>query len=233
MLWIGSAIFIGLAGSFHCVGMCGPLMLALPGKKRISGSFVAGRGLYHLGRTVSYAILGMILGLFGQGISLIGMQRGLSILLGVGIFLALFIPQWENKLTRIPFFQKIFTSLRNSLGKSLQHQHMPTLFNTGILNGFLPCGMVYLALAGALAMPQWWQSTAFMALFGLGTLPATMALTLAGSFIPREKIRQYRPALQTLALVLTLLLVIRGLDLGIPYLSPSGEMVSEVSQCHP
>lgn len=232
MLWIGSAIFIGLAGSLHCVGMCGPLMLALPGSKQMTARFVAGRGLYHLGRTVSYSLLGLMLGLFGEGVSFIGMQRGLSILLAIALLLALFIPSWENKLTQIPLFKKVFGMLRNSLGKALQNQNLPTLFNTGILNGFLPCGMVYLALAGALVLPFWWQSVAFMALFGLGTWPATMALTLAGNFIPREQINRFRPLVQAAAIVLIILLMVRGLDLGIPYLSPSGEGVGELEECH-
>lgn len=206
-------------------------MLALPVSHTMNLRFVAGRGLYHLGRTVSYSILGLIMGLFGEGISFIGMQRGLSILLAVALVFALFIPSWENKLTRIPLFKKIFANLRNSLGKALQNQNLPTLFNTGILNGFLPCGMVYIALAGALVLPFWWQSVSFMALFGLGTWPATMALTIAGNFIPKEKINRFRPVMQAAAILLIILLMIRGLDLGIPYLSPSGNAVGELGEC--
>ncbi|MCI4668470.1 MAG: sulfite exporter TauE/SafE family protein [Bacteroidia bacterium] len=232
MLWIGSALFIGLAGSLHCIGMCGPLMLALPGGNSNSFRFMGGRGLYHLGRTVSYSLMGLIFGLFGQGISLIGMQRGLSIILAVGLVLAIFIPQWENRLSQIPWMKKIFFTLRNSLGKSLRNPSLPSMFNTGILNGFLPCGMVYIALAAAMTQPSWWQSVAFMTFFGLGTFPATYGISMLGKFIPKEKINRIRPVFQTLAILLILLLMIRGLDLGIPYLSPGGDIPSEISECH-
>lgn len=226
-----SAIFVGFVGSFHCVGMCGPIMLALPGKQGKQATFVAGRFLYQVGRTLSYMLLGGIMGLLGTGFQAAGLQQALSIALGIGLLAVLLYPRWEQALLRIPPVKTALTRLRIRMGKLLRRHHLPTLFNLGILNGFLPCGFVYVALAGALATGDLLTGMAYMGLFGLGTYPAMLGMSLIGRKLPRHWTKGAQPWLQGMAVLLTLWLIIRGLDLGIPYLSPDLGP-TEVGECH-
>ena len=107
-----------------------------------------------------------------------------------------------------------------NLGKLLQKADYRSRFTTGILNGFLPCGMVYMALTASLASGGIWQSATFMALFGLGTLPFMFAIVLLGNLMTtafRIKILKFVPVMM---IVLGGLFILRGLELGIPYISP-------------
>lgn len=225
---IFSALLIGFLGSFHCVGMCGPLVMALPGKDDRWQRFASGRLLYQLGRTTAYALLGAVVGSLGQGISFAGWQQGLSIMLGVGLLVIFLFPNWEKAVTRLPWIKRSLTRLRLRLGTMMKRNHLPTLFNIGVLNGFLPCGFVYVALAGALATGDILQGMAYMALFGLGTYPAMLGMSFAGRMLPKGWVKGAQPWLHGLAVVVTLLLVVRGLNLDIPYMSPDLQ-ASEVS----
>jgi sulfite exporter TauE/SafE len=104
------------------------------------------------------------------------------------------------------------------------------------LNGLLPCGLVYVAIAGAISSGDAISGMLFMILFGLGTFPAMFAATIFGRFINlniRKKINQAIPAL---AVVLAVLFILRGLSLGIPYISPkiSAQTINQTEmECHP
>jgi sulfite exporter TauE/SafE len=103
------------------------------------------------------------------------------------------------------------------------------MFLIGILNGFLPCGLVYVALAGAIASGDAISGAAVMILFGLGTIPAMFAASVFGKFINigiRTKLRKAVPAL---AILLAAVFILRGLNLGIPYLSPRLNAPTNVS----
>ncbi|MEO0898933.1 MAG: sulfite exporter TauE/SafE family protein [Bacteroidota bacterium] len=229
-MWMLSAVLMGFASSLHCIGMCGPLMLALPQPSN-PWMWFGGRGLYQLGRILSYCILGMIFGILKESISLTGFQQTLSIIAGISLLIILLFPKWENLLTRNPFFQQVFLQLKKRISAILQHYHLPALFNLGIVNGFLPCGMVYMALAASLATPSMLESVGFMFFFGIATLPATVALMLAGKKLNWMRGRTPQYILQILSTLIIILLIIRGLDLNIPYLSPGIDPVTETTNC--
>ncbi|MGV9012335.1 MAG: sulfite exporter TauE/SafE family protein [Flavobacteriales bacterium] len=102
-----------------------------------------------------------------------------------------------------------------------------------MLNGLLPCGLVYIALAAALMQDGPLASAAFMVAFGLGTWPALIAVRLGGSMIPNGKRALFRRFQPYLVAAMGLLFVLRGSGLGIPYVSPVLYDVSTgVQDCH-
>jgi sulfite exporter TauE/SafE len=232
MLW--TALTLGLFGSLHCVGMCGPIALALPGKGANLWRILPGRMLYQFGRILGYAVLGGLMGMLGQGAALAGMQQGLSIGLGIALLLGILLAaNWESRIVRLPILDKFFLWLQKSMRPLMQDARPHRLFNLGVLNGFLPCGFVYLALAGSLSFPAYHQSILYMVLFGLGTLPLMLAMSLAGGVMGPMLKRSWRPLLRGISLVFACYLILRGLNLGIPYLSP--ELVqagTEAAVCH-
>lgn len=233
---IYAAFFIGLVGSLHCIGMCGPIAIALPVPDSNNLSFFTGRILYNLGRVVTYAFLGAVLGLVGSKIALAGAQQVVSIVLGVVIIIAVLLPQkYKNYFAKHPLTQKLADPLKSNIGVLFSKGTFSAMFLIGILNGFLPCGLVYVALAGAIASGDAISGAAVMILFGLGTVPAMFAASVFGKFINigiRTKIRKAVPAL---AIILGIIFILRGMNLGIPMLSPKVSTQTEVSsemECH-
>jgi sulfite exporter TauE/SafE len=177
-----------------------------------------------LGRIATYSFLGAILGIIGQGFQMAGFQQYLTI--GVGVLLivmALFSFGGKDFASKIPFLSGLLLKVKINLGKLLQKADYKSRFSTGILNGFLPCGMVYMALTASLAAGGIWQGSFFMALFGLGTLPFMFAVVLVGNLMTqtfRIKILKFVPFMMIL---LGALFILRGLEIGIPYVSPKKE----------
>lgn len=212
-LW--TAFVLGFVGSAHCAGMCGPLALALPGGAR--GKFLLGRVLYNFGRVVTYMAMGAMFGLLGQGFVLAGLQRWVSLVLGAAILAGLFIsPRFANVLPVARFVGW----LKSRLGRLFQRRELASLLTIGLLNGLLPCGLVYIACAGATATGDVVRGVEYMLAFGLGTLPMMLAISLVGTklqFLLRLRLQRLIPA--SLAIV-GVLLLLRGMALGIPYVSP-------------
>ena len=227
-----AAFTIGVIGSFHCVGMCGPIALALPLKDDGLYSKFIGTLLYNSGRIVTYTLFGVAMGIIGQSISLLGFQQGLSIAAGTIILLLVILPrlfpaQFKTKNAATLFFEKI----RKTFGKLFFKKNQSTLFAIGFLNGLLPCGMVYLALAGATATGSIAKSMVFMAAFGAGTLPVMWTISFWGNYINvniRQRIRKIYPYMMML---MACLLILRGMGLGIPYVSPANEMLNKKVSC--
>ena len=219
MLWAG--FFFGLLGSFHCVGMCGAIALALPGAGGSRGRYVAGRVLYNLGRVTTYALLGAAAGVLGQGLRLAGWQQSLSLLSGGLILLLVVTPErYVGQAAAFFDLDVVLAKVKSRLAYFYQQPSLGALYTTGLLNGLLPCGLVYLALAGALSAPGVAGAAAYMGLFGLGTLPLMLALSLTGQLVPLRWRGRLRRAVPVLAILLAGLFIVRGLGLGIPYLSP-------------
>lgn len=217
-MYLFSALSLGFLGSLHCVGMCGPISLALSSGKR---QFWLGRLLYNLGRTTTYVLLGLIVGIFGQSLSLAGFQQSLSIILGISwLLILILLPNWENRLVKLPFLKTFLLKIKSSLSGLIQNTSVPMMYNAGVMNGFLPCGLVYVALSGAMASNSIEESLAFMALFGLGTLPAMLALSFFNHV--RKDLTQYiKPVLYAASLVFACLLILRGMNLDIAFISPA------------
>lgn len=224
---------MGMVGSFHCVGMCGPLALSLPIDHSSEKNRVLGMLLYNFGRTTTYALLGAAFGLIGKSMALFGFQQWLSLILGgmilVGIVLNKFFPNWMKGWS---FGNRIFEVVRKGLGQLFFDKHPGSLFTIGLMNGLLPCGLVYMAIAAAIATGDVWTSAAFMTMFGLGTLPMMGSITYFGQYVTvslRKKIRAMYPYMMML---IACLLILRGMGLGIPYISPKVEPVKkEVHGC--
>lgn len=232
MLW--TAFIVGFAGSLHCVGMCGPIALALPVHNKSVAHRYLGATLYNLGRSLTYALLGTLVGLLGAGISLAGYQQGLSIFMGVSLLVMLAITRGKGWGRPLPFLQRPLFRLKQQLGALLQPHRRGSLFLIGLLNGLLPCGFVYLALAAAASTGSILGSAAYMGLFGLGTLPLMLGLTLAGNALKLRFNHYLQPVLAGLTLGLALLLIARGLDLGIPFISPQLSLLEPANStsCH-
>ncbi|KIA89351.1 sulfite exporter TauE/SafE family protein [Kaistella jeonii] len=218
---IFSALALGFASGFHCIGMCGPIALSLGLTKKQATNYYLQNLTYQFGRIATYSFLGAILGIVGKGFQMAGFQQYLTIAVGILlIFMAVFSFGGKDFASKIPFLSKSLLKVKMNLGKLLQKADYRSRFTTGILNGFLPCGMVYMALTASLASGGIWQSATFMALFGLGTLPFMFAIVLLGNLMTtafRIKILKFVPVMM---IVLGGLFILRGLELGIPYISP-------------
>ncbi len=212
-----TAFLTGLFGSFHCAGMCGPIAFALPGSKEKGVSFYFGRFLYNLGRMLSYALLGFILGSFGLGLKLAGIQQGLSISVGVIIIATLIYQKWLQRGVGFSIFSLLSSQFIQKLFRS---KSLFSLGLIGMLNGLLPCGFVYIAILGASVTQNSWDGAIFMALFGLGTFPMMFGVSIIGQFLSqktRSTLVKWSPVF---AFIIAILFIIRGLNLGIPYMSP-------------
>jgi hypothetical protein len=215
MNWILAGLAFGFFGSVHCIGMCGPLALSLPGADQSRVRFVGERVVYNLGRVVTYTLLGGLVGLVGRGAALAGVQQVVSVGIGVTMVLAAAVP-WVSRhvqqLEQAPsaFLGKIMTPI----GRLYRKGGPGALLAVGVLNGLLPCGFVYAALATALTAGNPVQSMTFMAAFGLGTGPAMLGVSLVG----RVASAAWRARLQRLVpyglAFVGLLLIVRGLGLG-------------------
>lgn len=225
-----SGFSIGILGSFHCIGMCGPLALALP-IHHLSSFFKAlSVLLYNLGRAITYSFMGMVFGIIGQSFNFFNWQQGLSIGAGILILAILLLNQFGNMSTsRVSRFSQ---AIKVKLGTYLKSdKKLISYLYIGLLNGFLPCGLVYIAIASAIATGSILSSSLLMLSFGLGTIPI-MALTMVlGKFISitlRQRLNKLTPYF---IMGVAVLLIVRGLNLGIPYLSPAHN-ANHISCCH-
>ncbi len=216
-----TALTLGLLGSLHCIGMCGPIALALPVVSNSSYARYKGIALYNMGRVFTYSMLGLIFGLLGKTFVIAGFQQGLSIVLGVFVLVMVFLPQQfaqRFQVTSVMF--KPVAKLKSALGGLFAKKSYASLFSIGLLNGLLPCGLVYAAVAGAIAVADPLKAALFMAFFGLGTVPAMLGLSVAGQKISIGLRNNFRKISLVFVAVMGMLLIVRGMNLGIPYVSP-------------
>lgn len=224
---IVSAIALGFASGFHCIGMCGPIALSMGLTKKQAANFYLQNLTYQFGRIFTYSLLGALLGIIGQGFEMAGFQKYLTITAGVLlIIMAVFSFGRKDFASKIPFLSKFLYSVKMNLGKLLQKADYRSRFTTGLLNGFLPCGMVYMALTASLAGGGIWQGALYMALFGLGTLPFMFAIVLAGNLMNQAFRVKVLKAVPVIMIILGGLFILRGLELGIPYVSPKAEAMT-------
>jgi len=213
----GLAFVLGFLGSLHCAAMCGPLMLALPVPPGSPLRFVAGRIVYHLGRIVTYCLLGAVAGLAGKTLLLAGLQRWLSIGLGAAILAGFLL---SRKIAVAAPVVRLVTRLKNAMSAQLRKRGFVSLAILGLLNGLLPCGLVYVAMAGAVSRGSALAGAGYMAAFGLGTWPLLLVINFSGKAFPAAWRLRLRGAIPVGVCLLAALLILRGMALGIPYLSP-------------
>jgi uncharacterized protein len=219
----GAAFILGLAGSLHCAGMCGPIVLLASAR---AGS-VGGRVAYHGGRITTYAVIGAVFGAIGRTFALAGFQRGVSIAAGlilVGGALA------GARIWSSGAASAYFQSLRAPFAALLGRRSVGAMFGLGLLNGLLPCGLVYAAATAAAVSADVMRAVIYMVVFGAGTLPLLLAAASAGGRLPFAVLARVRSFLPVVTICVGVLLVLRGLSLGIPYVSPV--MAAGHAACH-
>lgn len=227
---IVASFTMGLIGSFHCVGMCGPIALSVPLKNDSTWSKFSGTLLYNSGRVITYTIFGLIFGAIGKSVALFGYQQWLSIFLGIVIILFIILPKKLSAFKTQNMALAFFERLRSAIGNLFLNKNASSLFSIGLLNGLLPCGLVYMAAAASVATGSILNSMIFMAFFGLGTLPMMWSIAFFGNYISISFRRKIRQAYPYLVMVMACLLILRGMGLGIPYVSPKYNVEKKVVQ---
>ena len=213
------AFFIGLFGSVHCIGMCGPLAFAVPVVKDKWLMVLSDKALYNFGRIITYTALGLLVGLIGRQLWLFGLQRWISILSGALILLAASRRIFKAHMAGSRLLPGLMLPVKNLLTYALQHHagHLAV----GLINGLLPCGFVYMALAGALNTPSPYTAAQFMFWFGMGTFPLMYLATVGSGFIGPIVRRRINKLMPYFMVFLGCWFILRGLNLNIPYLSPA------------
>ncbi len=198
--------------------MCGPIALALPLNRRNTATMLTGIGMNQLGRITTYASLGALLSVFGMNVQLFKGFQIASILIGIAFLLIIWKPTWLRKLEWQPAFLNRFR--QRNMGRLLQRKNGVTLFLLGILNGLLPCALVLVALGISIAQGSTVKGIVFMSAYGLGTVPGMTGVAFfGGRMLQQIPVRVKRLAPIALTAV-AFFLVLRGLNLGIAYVSP-------------
>ncbi|MBA6151237.1 sulfite exporter TauE/SafE family protein [Gelidibacter maritimus] len=232
MLW--SAVILGLLGSFHCVGMCGPIAFMLPVDRENTGKKVFQIFTYHFGRILAYSIIGLFFGLVGKSLYIFGLQQQLSIFIGILMIIVVLLPtRVFNKYNFSKPIYKLISKVKSALGQAFKKKTADTFLTIGFLNGFLPCGLVYMAVFASLAMEGALRGSLYMALFGIGTIPLMTTAIYLGKFLNTKVKQRIQKAIPVFVVIIGLLFILRGMGLGIPYISPAPvvDMVQGTIDC--
>ncbi len=216
MLW--TAFLLGFFGSFHCLGMCSPIALAV--SSRDKSRYLKNKLIYNVGRTLTYSGLGAVIGLLGFSLALAGIQQWISISMGVLIVVMAFFYKRSERIVAQSGLYGVVGRIRQSLGKYLKRGGTSAFFATGLLNGFLPCGMVYLALIASLAMQSPLYGAAYMFFFGLGTIPMLLSVMVTQHMVAASVRNKLTRSMPYFAMFIGILFIVRGMGLGIHYISP-------------
>lgn len=217
------AFLIGLLGSVHCLGMCGPLAFALPSAKHSWLGIFGDKLSYQLGRIISYALLGLLGGLLSARLWMNGMQQTISLICGILIIL---IAIYRLSNISLPIFRNNLLQPFNMLMEFAFKQQAGHLI-IGMINGLLPCGMVYMALAGAVNTGSMENGMIYMICYGFGTLPLMLFAAMAAGKLNYNFRQQITRMVPYFLLILGIWFICRGLELQIPYLSPAPISVAD------
>lgn len=230
-LTIGMAFFLGFAGSLHCFGMCGPIAFAIAVDRNNYLKMILQNIIYQFGRVFSYSVLGIFFGMIGYGFSLAGFHKILSLLLGLGMMTSVLLSKKRlNRFRLLSPYVLWLGQLQSALGGFIRKKTFSALFITGLFNGLLPCGLVYVAVTAAMSMGNTLSGGLFMLYFGMGTVPLMFFTVIIGNFIDlriRNKIFRVAPLM---IFFVGFILVLRSLGLGIPYVSPLNEVLHPEEQ---
>ncbi|WP_438961343.1 sulfite exporter TauE/SafE family protein [Nonlabens sp.] len=233
MLWSG--FILGLLGSFHCMGMCGPIAFLLPVEHKKPAKKALQVSVYHSGRLFAYGLIGLLLGLVGKSFDLFGLQQQLSIIVGAAMIIMVVITYYigMNFTVTQPLY-RLVGKLKSAMGKELKKKTFDAFFTMGFLNGLLPCGLVYMAVIGAIGAGNAAEGAVYMMFFGLGTVPLMTAAVYLGNVISLKVKAAMKKAVPVFVIAIGVLFIVRGLGLGIPYLSPKNMSNQQTAQesCH-
>ena len=224
-----SALVFGLLGSVHCAVMCGPIAMVLP-----KGKHFYNQVSYNFGRITSYLAIGGVFGLIGKGMFLVGFQQTISVLAGVLLILVYFgSKSYSGSIIGATYLNKILTSIRKLIGANLTANKWYSRYLVGLVNGFLPCGLVYMAAVAAISTGSPEGGMAYMFLFGLGTVPMMAGLSISKQFLKaKHRVSLYK-LVPYFVVVVSTLFILRGMNLGVPYVSPklSSETNNVIVEC--
>lgn len=227
-----SAFALGLLSSFHCMGMCGAIAFSLPTQHLPVVQKTTGILLYNAGRISSYALFGLLFGLLGRQLYLAGFQQWFSIAAGIIILLSVVYVLFSLRL-QLSTFRFVNNWVQNLMSRFLKKPGVGYMFLLGTANGLLPCGLVYFAITGALATGSIGNAVLFMMLFGAGTFPAMFLVSFFGYRLKVSWRVMIKKAMPFMMAVMGMLLILRGMGLGIPYVSPFVPGVpKEAVVCH-
>jgi sulfite exporter TauE/SafE len=229
-----SAFLLGLISSLHCIGMCGPIAMMLPLERNNPAKKTIQLFIYHFGRITAYGTLGLVFGIMGSGLHLAGLQQEISIISGIIMITIVMVP--EKVFARYNFSKpayRLMSKVKSGLGAQFRQKNNKALFMAGLLNGLLPCGLVYAALFGAIAMQSEIKGVLYMVLYGTGTIPLMSAVVYGAGFISNPLRRKFAAIVPYAAVFVGMLFIVRGLGLGIPYISPGNLnlFVQEMPDC--
>jgi len=229
-----AAFLLGFLGSFHCIGMCGPIAIALPQHEGKKNLIFTSALLYNFGRVITYALIGLLFGTIGKGLFIGGFQQIVSIVTGSAIILFVAFPYiLPSKFKQLSVLK--IPMIRNAFSKAFQMKSFSAYLILGLINGLLPCGFVYMALSGAMLTGSTLDGSIFMFFFGLGTIPAMFTLSVMGSFVNLNFRNKLKRAIPAFSILVGMILILRGMNLGIPYISPvmkQAKQETQVDCCH-
>ena len=227
------AFLMGLTGSLHCAGMCGPIMFVMPFQLFRGARKAAALTLYHFSRISVYMAMAVILHSF-RGLFQPRVQQYISIALGASLLLAgiaYFLPAGSRRTIELPWSGFV----KRKLGNVLSQPSLRTIALAGMLNGMLPCGLVYMALSASVLLPSVAVVAGSVFAFGLGTMPMLLALVLVRDKVAIFRAANIRKVAPVIVFFFGCLFILRGMNLGIPYLSPRVEVTQKAiihSCCH-
>jgi hypothetical protein len=215
--------------------MCGPIAMMLPVNRSNPAEKAIQIIIYHIGRLTAYASLGLIFGLLGRGFHMAGIQQQLSIAVGILMIVIVVVP--EREFMKYNFSKPVYrllSKIKSNLGNQFNRKSPDALFTIGLLNGFLPCGLVYAALFGAIAMQNLTLSVTYMILYGIGTIPMMSAVVYLSNLLTIPVRNKLQKIIPIVAVFIGIMFIFRGLGFDIAYLSPSDTnlFVKANASCH-
>lgn len=234
--YITSALIFGLITGFHCIGMCGPIALSLGLDAQDKLKFHSQNAVYQFGRITTYTIFGLLFGLIGKGLNLLIYQKYIGIAAGIILILMVLLPGKVSEIGQnFSFFSRMMIKVKIFLSNYIRRKDFTSRYITGILNGLLPCGPVYIALTASIAAGSILKSATYMMFFGLGTLPFMFATVIAGNLISQKFRSKVFKVYPYIIVLIGCLFILRNLGLGIPFISPPEEALhikATKSCCH-
>jgi uncharacterized protein len=233
-------LIIGLTSNLHCIGMCGPIALAVPLNRENNFTIISGILQYNFGRILTYSILGVLVGAIGITANTFGFLQWLSIITGFLLIIYAWRKWLGSKIDQKLAIPAVNQFVSQNIGRLMRSKSPFRLPLLGGLNGLLPCGMVFFALGNALLAGSPSQSALAMAAFGVGTLPSMMIVAFAANRMGNSLRAKLNAVVPYLLTIVGLLIILRGMNLNIPFISPglktvvTEEKVEEVemSCCH-
>lgn len=220
-----TGLILGLASNVHCLGMCGPIAMILPLNRTNNWTILSGTLQYNLARSLTYGLLGLLIGMVGMTIQLFGILQWLSIFAGVALVVFAWRKQLNGWFPRLSNPFGIQKGIQSLMGKAVRSKSWWRLMAFGAINGLLPCGMVYVALLNALLAEHASTSAFAMVAFGVGTLPMMIFVPFMSNKLGAATRQRLNRSIPYILTVVGLLIAVRGMNLGIPFVSPRVDIV--------